>query len=89
VAGSQAIIVLCMPMAMASLNGGAALALFVLLMCMSYVAMQISPVHICLTMCAEDFKVPLGSMCMKTIPMVFTFALISFAYYFLLTAFGV
>lgn len=88
VAGSQAIIVLCMPMAMASLNGGPALALFILLMCMNYVAMQISPIHICLTLCAEDFHVPLGAMTMKTVPMVAVFTVISFAYYFLLSAFG-
>ena len=88
VAGSQAIIVLCMPMAMASLNGGPALAFFILLMCMNYVAMQISPIHICLTLCAEDFKVPLGSMIAKTVPMVAVFTLLSFGYYFLLSAFG-
>ena len=50
VVGSQGIIVLCMPMAMAALHGGPALALFILLMSMNYVAMQISPVHICLTL---------------------------------------
>lgn len=88
VAGSQAIIVLAMPMAMASLNGGPALALFILLMCMNYVAMQISPVHICLTLCAEDYNVPLGSMAMKTMPMVAVFTILAFAYYFLLSAFG-
>ncbi|MEA4955114.1 MAG: DUF401 family protein [Pseudoflavonifractor sp.] len=88
VAGSQGIIVLCMPMAMASLNGGPALSLFILLMCMNYAAMQISPVHICLTLCAEDFHVSLGSMAVKTMPMVVTFAILSFGYYFLLSAFG-
>lgn len=88
VAGSQGIIVLCMPMAMASLNGGPALSLFILLMCMNYAAMQISPVHICLTLCAEDFNVPLGAMAMKTMPMVCVFTIISFAYYLLLSSFG-
>lgn len=88
VAGSQAIIVLGMPMAMASLNGGPALALFILLMCMNYVAMQISPVHICLTLCAEDYHVPLGSLVVKTIPMVAVFTVLAFAYYFLLSACG-
>lgn len=88
VAGTQAIVVLCMPMAMASLSGGPALALFVLLMCMSYLAAQLSPVHICLTMCAEDYKVTLGGMCMKTLPMVLAFSVICFGYYFLLAAVG-
>ena len=81
VAGSQAIIVLCMPMAMASLGGEPALSLFILLMCMNYAAMQISPIHICLTLCAEDYKVPLSSMTMKTLPMVLVFTVISFLYY--------
>lgn len=86
VAGSQAIIVLAMPMAMASLNGAPALPLFILLMSMNYVAMQISPVHICLTMCAEDYKVSLGSMVAKTLPLVGVFTVLSFAYYFVLSA---
>ena len=86
VAGSQAIIVLAMPIAMASLAGAPALPLFVLLMCVTYVAMQVSPVHICLTLCAEDYKVSLGSMVVKTVPLVAVFTVLSFAYYFLLSA---
>ena len=77
-----------MPMAMAALHGGPALALFILLMSMNYVAMQVSPVHICLTLCAEDYKVPLGSMILKTMPMVVVFTVLSFGYYFLLNAIG-
>lgn len=84
VAGTQAIIVLCMPMAMASLGGAPALPLFILLMCMTYAAMQISPIHICLTLCAEDFHVPFSSMTWKTMPMVAVFTVISFLYYGLL-----
>ena len=75
-------------MAMAALHGGPALALFILLMSMNYVAMQVSPVHICLTLCAEDYKVPLGSMILKTMPMVVVFTILSFAYYFLLSFAG-
>ena len=88
VAGSQAMIVLCMPMAMATVNSGAALSLFVLLMCINYVAMQVSPVHICLTLCAEDYRVPLSSIVAKTMPMVFVFTAISFLYYGLLRFVG-
>lgn len=87
-AGNQAIIVLCMPMAMASLGNAQALPLFILLMCMSYVAMQVSPVHICLTLCAEDYHVPLGKMVMKTMPMVVVFSILAFVYYFVLQAIG-
>ena len=66
----------------------AALSLFVLLMCINYVAMQVSPVHICLTLCAEDYRVPLSSMVAKTMPMVFVFTAISFLYYGLLRFVG-
>lgn len=86
VAGSQAIIVLALPMAMAALNGAPALSMFILFMSMNYVAMQLSPTHICLTLCAEDYKVPLGSMIAKTVPMVLLFTVISFGYYFCLRA---
>ena len=50
--------------------------------------MQISPVHICLTLCAEDFQVPLSSMVVKTIPMVLIFTCISFLYYGVLRFMG-
>lgn len=89
VAGTQAMIVLCMPMAMEAVSAGhTGLALFTLLMCISYVAMQISPTHICLVMCAEDYKVPLGTMVSKTIPMVLLFTGIAVAYYGVLSLFG-
>lgn len=81
VAGNQASIVLCMPMAMASLEGEPVLALFVLVMCMNYAAMQVSPIHICLTLCAEDYKVPLSALVVKTLPMVLIFTAVAFLYY--------
>lgn len=81
VAGNQASIVLCMPMAMASLEGEPVLALFVLVMCMNYAAMQVSPIHICLTLCAEDYKVPLSALVVKTLPMVLIFTAAAFLYY--------
>lgn len=87
VAGSQAIIVLCMGMAMATVTHGG-LALFVLLMCMTYAAMQVSPVHVCLVVCAEDYRISLGALIRKTIPLVFSFCLISVAYYGILSLLG-
>jgi hypothetical protein len=82
VAGTQAIIVLCMPMAMASISPGhTGLALFVLLMSMTYVAMQVSPIHICLLMCAEDYGISLGALIKKTTPLIVLFTIIAFAYY--------
>lgn len=87
VSGSQAIIVLCMEMAMRTPKQGG-LALFVLLMCMSYAAMQLSPVHICLTICSGDFKIPLAALLKKTLPVILTFSGVAFLYYALLIAFG-
>lgn len=46
VSGSQAIIVLCIPLAFAA-EPHAGIALFLLLMGMTYAAMQISPTHVC------------------------------------------
>ena len=89
VAGTQAIIVLCMPMAMEVITPGhTGLALFTLLMCVGYVAMQVSPTHICLVMCSEDYNISLGSMIRKTIPMVGLFTLIAIGYYGILSMFG-
>ena len=79
-AGSQAIIVLCMGMAMAAAAQGG-LALFVLLMCMAYAAMQLSPVHVCLAVCAEDYRISLGTLIRKTVPLVGVFCLAAFGYY--------
>ena len=88
IASLQAITVMCMPIAAASVGTGPFLSLFVLLMSMGYAAMQLSPVHVCLTLCAEDHKVPLGPMIAKTVPMVAVFSLLTFLYYFLLRALG-
>ena len=88
IADNKAIIVMCMPMAMASVGPGSFLSLFVLLMSMGYAAMQLSPVHVCLTLCSEDHKVPLGPMIAKTVPMVAVFSALTFLYYFVLRAVG-
>ena len=78
-----------LPMAMEVITSGhTGLALFTLLMCIGYVAMQISPTHICLILCSEDYKVSLGSMIRKTIPMVALFTLIAIGYYGVLSVMG-
>lgn len=85
VSGSQAVIVLCMAMAMES---GGGLALFVLLMSMAYAASQLSPTHICLAVCAEDYGVPLGALIRRTLPVILTFCLAAFGYYGILALLG-
>ena len=78
-----------MPMAMEVIAPGhTGLALFTLLMCIGYVAMQISPTHICLILCSEDYKISLGSMIRRTTPMVALFTLIAIAYYGVLSMMG-
>ncbi|MEG2191934.1 MAG: DUF401 family protein, partial [Oscillospiraceae bacterium] len=80
VSGSLTIIVLCLPVAMATVPG-AGLPLVVLLMSTTYTAMQISPTHICLALVAEHFDVSLGSIIRRTIPLVAVFMVISVMYY--------
>lgn len=85
-AGSQAMTVMCVPLLVAALAPGQNLfPLFILCMCMEYAAMQISPIHICLSICAEDYHVSLISMIRKTIPVILTFVGFVFAYYGILT----
>ena len=79
ISGSNAIIPLCLPMAIAAIpNGG--VALLVLLMSVSYAAMQISPTHVCLFIAAECFKVNFGSLVRRNVPMILTFTVVTVAY---------
>ena len=77
-----------MPMVAAAAGDGPVLALFILMMCMNYIAMQVSPTHICLTMCSEDYRISLGSLIWRTLPMVIIMLFFSFAYYALLALAG-
>lgn len=83
VAGSTATITLCTPLAFASIPSGG-LPLMVLLMSCTYAAMQISPAHICLFLCCDYFKIGIGALIKKTLPVLLAFYLILFPYYFLL-----
>lgn len=86
VAGSNAIYVMCIPMIVASVGSGPLLPLFILVMTMSYIVMQVTPTHICLTLCAEDYKIPLFHLITKVAPMVAVATVLSFGYYFVLSA---
>lgn len=79
ISGSNAIIPLCMPMAIAAIpNGG--IPLLILLLSASYAAMQVSPTHVCLFIAAESFKVDIGSLMKRNIPMILLFFAITVAY---------
>ncbi|MGF6906482.1 DUF401 family protein [Fusobacterium sp. PH5-44] len=80
VAGSQAIIGLVIPLAFLTIpNGG--VPLLILFMSISYIAMQISPTHICLAIVTEDFEISFIDLVKKTLPIVFIFSIIVFIYY--------
>ncbi len=80
IAGSLTIIVLVLPVAMATVPN-AGLPLLVLLMSTTYTAMQVSPTHICLTLIAEYFDVSLSSIIKQTVPLLIVFMFIAIAYY--------
>jgi len=82
ISGQSSMIPLILPMAMA----GAAnpLPLLILMMSLGHSAMQLSPTHICLPICCDYFKVKLGSLIRRTLPVVGLLTIFSFAYYFLL-----
>lgn len=85
ISGSQAIIALCMPMAVAAVPGGG-LPYVVLLMCMSYAAMQVSPTHICLFIAVEYFGTQMGALIRRTLPVIASFCGIASVYVWVLWA---
>lgn len=88
VAGSMTMTASVLPVAMESVPN-AGLPLVCLLMMISYIAMQISPTHICLSIVSEHFDVSLGDMVKKTVPLLVVFTIIAIAYYLLLTTIGI
>lgn len=89
VGGSTTIYVLAVPMLIAAFPGEAFYPMFLLVMSASYTVMQVNPTHICLTLCAEDYKIPLGSLIAKSVPLVIVATGLCIGYYFVLTAFGI
>lgn len=83
VAGSQAIIALALPLAFATIPDGG-LTLMILLMCMTYIAMQVSPTHICLAIVTEAFDVSFIELVKKTFPILIIFTAITVVYSYLL-----
>lgn len=83
VAGSKAIIALTLPLAFATIPTGG-LALMVLLMCVSYIAMQISPTHVCLAIITGHYGTSFIDLVKKTMPILLSFLVIVSAYSYLL-----
>lgn len=83
ISGSQAIIALCMPMAVAAVPAGG-LPFVILLMCMTYAAMQVSPTHICLFIAVEYFGTQMGALIRRTLPVIACFCAIASGYTYVL-----
>ncbi|SDE36744.1 DUF401 family protein [Sporomusa acidovorans] len=83
VAGTQAIIALGIPLAFAAIPEGG-VALMVLLMCMTYIAMQVSPTHICLAIVTERFETSFIDLVKRTVPVMFVFLVILSGYSYIL-----
>lgn len=88
ISGANAMIVLIIPLAFSSIPG-AGTPLLVFLVALSYIAMQISPTHICLAVITEYFHVSWADLVVKTLPVALTFIVIVHIYYVILTGIGI
>ena len=86
VSGSQAMIALCLPMALAAIPQGG-LPLLVMLMCVTWGAMQISPTHVCSFVAARYYQTSLGDLVVRATPMVVLFSIVAYGYSMLLGMF--
>ena len=84
--GANTMVALMYPAAFAAIPDGGA-ALLVLLNSASYMAMQMSPTHICLPIAVEYFNLSLGALIKKTLPVSVAFMGLMFGYYALLRLF--
>lgn len=84
--GSQAMIALGLPMAMTAIPDGG-LPLLVMLMCIAWAAMQISPTHVCSFVAADFYHTTLGDLVVRALPIVVVFSVIAYGYGQLLALF--
>lgn len=82
VSGTNGIVALGTPLAFAAIDGG--MPLMVLLMCMCHAAGQISPTHVCLVVASDYYKITMGELVRKTLPVALLFCLLMLGYYNLL-----
>jgi integral membrane protein (TIGR00529 family) len=87
ISGNMATIAICLPLAFGAIPN-AGVALLVLLLSTGYIGMQISPTHICLAVVTDYFKINMGSLVKKTIPVLVSFSAILIGYYLLLVNMG-
>ena len=86
ISGQMAITAICLPLAFATIPD-AGMPLLVLLLGTGYIAMQVSPTHICLAVVTEYFNTNMGTLIRMTLPIVLSFSILLIAYYLLLIQF--
>ena len=79
ISGSNGIIALGTPLAFAAIPGGG-MPLMVLLMCMCHAANLVSPTHVCLVVAADFFRITLGELIRKTLPVSLLFCVSMIGY---------
>lgn len=84
--GNSAANVIVIPLAFATIPN-AGVPLLVYLNSIGFIAMQISPTHLCLYLACEYFKIDLASLIKKTAPIVAVFLVIINIYYLILNYF--
>lgn len=84
--GSQAIIAIIIPIAFSTLEN-TGLAYFTFLMALSYIAMQISPAHVCLGIITEYSGTTFNGLLKKTFPVMLLFIIITTIYYLIIGTF--
>lgn len=79
ISGSQAIVAVGLPMAMAALPEGG-LPLLVILMGTAWAAMELSPTHVCAFVAAECFHTTFMDIVVKALPSVLIFSALCYGY---------
>lgn len=81
--GARGAVAIFLPMAYAAVPGGG-IPLLILLMSLSYIAMQVTPTHICLGVVVNEFKITMDELIAKTLPIMSLFIIVTVLYYLLL-----
>ena len=85
VATNNAIIPIFIPMVISMATPGQnMLPMIMLVMSATYIAMQITPMHVCISICADDYKIPLGRVIKKIVPMALIDCAAAIVYYLIL-----
>ncbi|GAB6174185.1 hypothetical protein JCM15765_36630 [Paradesulfitobacterium aromaticivorans] len=79
-------IALSLPLAFAAIPT-VGVALLIFLMSLSYIAMQISPTHICLAIVTEEFQTSMFDLVKSTLPILVIFMIAASVYSYILYLF--